>query len=207
MKNRRDFLKMCAAVSALGGAGRLLKAQGSPNFKALVCVFQFGGNDGNNTVVPLDSATYAQYATGRGGIAIPAGSLLPIQAQGKAYGLHPRFTELAPLYTQGRMASLANVGTLVRPVTKATLSSSEVPRNLYSHSDQTQQWQTSNPSGIGGTGWGGRAADVLATRLSIELHSRHLGCRQQPVPHRTDDNTGQHQRRQRLWAGNDQRIQ
>ncbi len=162
MKNRRDFLKMCASVAMLGGAGRLLHAQGNPNFKALICVFQFGGNDGNNVVVPMDSAPYAQYAAGRGGVALSAGSLLPIQAQGKAFGLHPRFTDLAPLYAQGRMAMLANVGTLVRPVTKAMLSSSEVPRNLYSHSDQTQQWQTSNPLGTGGTGWGGRAADALS---------------------------------------------
>ena len=164
MKNRREFLEMCASVATLGGAGRLMQAQGNPNFKALVCVFQFGGNDGNNVVVPMDTAAYGQYSRGRGAVALSAQSLLPIQAQGKAFGLHPRFTDLLPLYQQKNMAVLANVGTLVRPLTKAQLQSNnaEVPRNLYSHSDQTQQWQTSNPQGTGGTGWGGRTADALS---------------------------------------------
>lgn len=159
MKTRREFLQTCAAIS--GAAALPAAAQTLPNFKALVCVFLFGGNDSNNIIVPMDTAANNEYRAGRGQVALANNVLLPIQAQGRAYGLHPRFTDLQALYNQRRMAIVANVGTLVQPTTKATLNNTPLPRNLYSHSDQQTQWQSGNPMGSTGTGWAGRAADVL----------------------------------------------
>jgi uncharacterized protein (DUF1501 family) len=170
-KTRRNFLRSIGTLGAAGcGAGftRLglisANAQSSTGYRALVCVFLFGGNDSNNTIVPLDSVRYAKYAAGRGPLALAQGALLPVSAKGGAetYGFHPQLAGLRALYQQRKLAAVLNVGTLVRPVTKADIrSGAPVPRNLYSHSDQTQQWQTSNPLG-GGTGWGGRAADLIA---------------------------------------------
>ena len=159
MMTRRRFFQTASSLVAAAQAN----AQGPSDYRALVCVFLFGGMDGNNMVVPVDAGSYATYAKGRPGIGLPADKLLKIQAQGKAYGLHPRLTELHKLYGEKRMAVVANTGMLVRPVTRAEIHedrSGAVPRNLYSHSDQVIQWQTSNPLGTG-TGWSGRAIDAV----------------------------------------------
>jgi uncharacterized protein (DUF1501 family) len=155
---RRGFLATCAG---LAGAASL--AGQTNDYRALVCVFLFGGNDGGNVVVPMDAA-YATYARGRGPVALAQRDLLPITAQSRAFGLHPSLAPLRDLYSQRRMAIAANVGTLVKPLTRAEYLAdrSEVPRNLYSHSDQVQQWQSSNPTTASTTGWGGRIADLLA---------------------------------------------
>jgi len=168
MRSRRDFLRKISSLAAAGaGFTRLgsisANAQTAGGYRALVCVFLFGGNDGGNMVAPLDSARYTQYTRGRGPLAIPANQFGAVTARGGAesYGIHPSLEPLRQLYLQKRMAITLNVGTLVRPVTKADIrNGAPVPNNLYSHSDQTQQWQTSNPQG-GGLGWGGRAADLL----------------------------------------------
>ena len=75
--------------------------------------------------------------------------------------MHPALVNVQRLYSQQQAAMVFNVGTLVRPTTRDTLNNSSLPRNLYSHSDQTQQWQSSDPNG-GGTGWGGRVNDIIA---------------------------------------------
>lgn len=157
---RRRFLQTAASLVAAAQSN----AQTS-DYRALVCVFLFGGSDGNNMIVPADSGPYETYARGRQSVALPANTLLRIQAQGKAYGLHPRLTGLHKLYTEKRLALVANTGMLVRPVTRAEIVESRggnaaLPRNLYSHSDQVIQWQTSNPLG-GGLGWSGRAIDAV----------------------------------------------
>lgn len=157
---RRRFFATAASLVAAARAN----AQGN-DYRALVCVFLFGGADGNNMIVPADSAAYATYARGRQNVALPADALLRIQAQGKAYGLHPRLAALQKLYADKRMAVVANTGMLVRPVTRAEIvegsgNNSTLPRNLYSHSDQVIQWQTSNPQG-GGLGWSGRMIDSV----------------------------------------------
>jgi uncharacterized protein (DUF1501 family) len=159
MRTRREFLQTCAGVASATG----LYGQTS-DYKALVCIFQFGGNDSGNMIVPMDAASYATYARGRGRVALKQAELLPIQAQGRAYGLHPALAPLRDLYTQRRMAVAANVGMLVRPVARAEYltDKADVPRNLYSHSDQVQQWQSSNPTGGSATGWAGRIADLVA---------------------------------------------
>ncbi len=161
---RRRLMQTAASLLAAAQSN----AQSTSDYRALVCVFQFGGSDGNNMIVPADSGAYATYARGRQSVALPANTLLPIQAQGKAYGLHPQLGDLHKLYAAKRLAVMANTGMLVRPVTRTEIlessssrtTSSSLPRNLYSHSDQVIQWQTSNPLG-GGLGWSGRVIDSV----------------------------------------------
>ena len=173
--SRRAFLRQLGALSALGLASRLdlirfaaeASAQTQPDYKALVCVFLFGGNDGNNTVIPLDAAGYGQYAAIRpatSGINLPQASLLPIQPNDSAspFGLHPSLPDLQTLFNQNRMAILANVGTLLQPTTQAQYAAGLRPLSLYSHADQQAQWQSAVSSAASGTGWGGRIADKVA---------------------------------------------
>lgn len=158
MRSRREFLNLCAAIA---GAASLNGQVGG--YRALVCVFQFGGNDGNNLIVPMAGGAFEAYRQGRGPLALAQRELLPIEAQSTAYGLHPRLTGLRELYRQRRVAFAANVGMLVRPVTREQFRQSAVavPRNLFSHSDQVHQWQSSNPAGASPTGWAGRMEDAL----------------------------------------------
>jgi uncharacterized protein (DUF1501 family) len=175
--SRRDFLrKSCctlASVGMWGAMGRLgmmsaLAAPTCSDYKALVCIFLFGGNDGNNVIVPLDSR-YAQYALARGsqasgGLALDQGSLLPLN--NISYGLHPALTEVKNLYNSNHLAFLANVGTLVVPIANRNDYFHHLvptPDNLYSHSDQQDEWQTLQLSGVPATGWAGRMADLLVT--------------------------------------------
>lgn len=161
-RNRRVFLKHCCSIGLAGMAtqvGRLgmmtAHAQAPTDYRALVCVFLFGGNDSNNMIVPVDSR-YTAYQTMRGAVALGGAQLLPAGSSG--YGFHPALTNVRRLFDEQRVAPIFNVGSLTRPMSKATISGSQLPRNLFSHSDQTQQWQTSDPNG-GGTGWGGRLND------------------------------------------------
>lgn len=163
---RRKLLGLGARGAAAIGMGRMgpvnALAQAGGDYKALVCVFLFGGNDSDNTIVPV-SAQYDRYASVRGELAIPRGELLPMPAAGEEMGLHPAMAALYPYYAQGRMAVAANVGTLVRPLTREQYREGQAvaPRNLFSHSDQQLQWQTAPPNDLPGTGWGGRVADRL----------------------------------------------
>ena len=163
-RNRREFLTSCCGFGAASVAAHLSHlapitafAQTASDYKALVCIFFFGGNDANNMIVPIDSR-YGAYQSMRGPVALAQGSLLP--AGNSGYGLHPGLVNIQRLYSQAHAAAVFNVGTLFQPVTKSTLNNAPVPRNLYSHSDQTQQWQSSDPNG-GGTGWGGRVMDHM----------------------------------------------
>ena len=169
MKSRRDFLcTVCRGAASLGAGAALSRfslmnalAQSAPDYKAMVCVFLFGGNDGNNLIVPNSTAGYAQYQKIRSNLAIPQGQLLPVTAVtgNTTYGLHPAMTELQQLFLQKKLAVVANVGTLVRPLTRAQyLAGQNTPTNLFSHSDQTVQAQTGT-STPNGSGWGGRLLD------------------------------------------------
>jgi len=139
------------------------------DYKALVCIFLFGGNDGNNTVVPISTPSnpansYSNYAQIRGGLALPAADLNVIgNSKGDQYGLHPSLTELASLYNNKNVAVMVNVGTLVTPLTQAQYKNqlAAIPSNLFSHLDQQTEWQTSLAQGSGATGWGGRVADAI----------------------------------------------
>lgn len=169
--DRRQFIlrsgQALSATALFSGLSRMHVAEAS-DYKALVCVFLFGGNDGNNTLIPIDTQGYGQYAAIRppsSNLNIPQTSWLPISASGKSYGLHPSLSGVQGLYNQGRLAWVANVGTLVQPTTRSqyVARSVPVPSNLFSHSDQQYQWQTATTSASPRpTGWGGRLGDVLA---------------------------------------------
>jgi uncharacterized protein (DUF1501 family) len=163
-------MQRAGALAALGlgsGTSLIANAQGAGGYKALVCVFLYGGNDGNNTVVPFDAAGYAQYAavrTAASGIQLAQSALLPIQPASLAtpFALHPSLVEMQALFGARRLAVLANVGTLVQPTSKSQYIAGQVPLSLYSHSDQQAQWQSSVSSTLSATGWGGRIADKVA---------------------------------------------
>jgi len=169
---RRQFLKsgcalgagaMTLAVERFGLVNAFAQAT---DYKALVCVFLNGGNDSDNIVIPYDN--YAEYAAVRdsgANVQIPQNSLLTINAPsvGAQFGFHPSLTGLHELYQQGKAAVVCDVGPLVEPTTRDTFRNGTArrPQNLFSHSDQQIQWQTSFSGGISQTGWGGRVADRM----------------------------------------------
>jgi uncharacterized protein (DUF1501 family) len=138
----------------------------SANYRALVCVLLGGGNDCNNIIVPTSQAGYAGYAAARGtSLALAQNTLLPVKAKnGTDYGLHPRLTDLQRLYNSGKLAIVANVGVLACPTTRDEYRNRTVPlpQSLFSHSDQTTQWNNGTADIISRTGWAGRAGDRLA---------------------------------------------
>ena len=118
MKTRRNFLRSCGSLAAAGAGAHMLRlgeisamAQSSPNYKALVCVFLFGGNDGNNTIIPLDAARYSAYQAMRPNIALASNVLRPVAAGGGQvpYGLHPRLANVQRLYNERKAAMVSNL--------------------------------------------------------------------------------------------------
>ncbi len=165
---RRTFLRT-AALAALGnaaglrqfGAWNALAQSSTSNYKAMVCIFLLGGNDANNMIVPFDTQGYANYSALRGPLALPQNQLLQLATMPN-YALHPSLANLRPLFNQGSAALLANVGTLVQPVTRAQyLAGTATPDLLFSHADQQQEWQDAAGSAAVTSGWAGRIADQL----------------------------------------------
>ena len=177
---RRAFLQRAAAFAAAGSAAPLAlnlsllgeaAAFTANDYKALVCVFLYGGNDHANTVVHADAARHARYAAIRGPLTVPRDSLgstvlQPLQAlpDGQQFALHPAMPELTTLFNTGRAATLFNVGPLIAPLTKAQYFSGDrnrypAPPKLFSHNDQSSVWQASGPEGTT-QGWGGRLGDL-----------------------------------------------
>jgi uncharacterized protein (DUF1501 family) len=173
-----------AALSRLN----IARAATASDYKALVCIFLFGGNDGHNTVVPLSGTNWNNYKNNRGVLALPTNQLLPINTSSNvAYGLHYGLPELQTLYQQGNLAILANAGMLVGPVDKAQVTSPQaatlLPTNLFSHADQVVQMQTGAPNSSKGSGWGGDIADLMQAAnagasfpTSISLSGTSLFC-------------------------------
>lgn len=168
--NRRRFVSGALALGATGplaSLGAAAATLGGSDYRALVCVFLYGGNDGNNTVVPMDTAGYAAYAkargvAGAGGLSLTQSQLQPLG--GTTLGLHPALAPLAQIWSQGHLAVQANVGTLAQPLTMAQYQSSPLlrPPSLFSHIDQQTQWQQ-GASGLAlSSGWGGRVGDLQA---------------------------------------------
>src|SRR5713101_9436829 len=178
---RRDFIRLsccsAATLSTLAGLGRfgmmsaLAAGPTCTDYRALVCIFLFGGNDSNNLIVPTDSR-YSLYQAARGnptmgGLTLAQSTLAQLNSAsttGPQYGMHPAATELATLYNSNNLAVLANVGTLIKPFSSKTDYINRIvqaPDNLFSHSDQQDQWQTVQLSGVPSTGWAGRMADVI----------------------------------------------
>jgi uncharacterized protein (DUF1501 family) len=127
----------------------------------LVCVFLFGGNDANNTLVPFDTAGYQNYAKLRGPLALPQSQLLQLASIPK-FALHGSLPEIRQLIDSGDAALIANVGTLLEPTTRANVTAQlNLPSNLFSHADQQLQWQNAAQSAATSTGWAGRMSDLL----------------------------------------------
>jgi uncharacterized protein (DUF1501 family) len=132
------------------------------DYKALVCVFLFGGNDANNMVVPYDTKGYANYASLRADLALPQSSLLPLTPLPN-FSLHPSLPDVQTLFNAGTAAIVANVGTLTQPTTRTQYQAgASVPTNLFSHPDQQLEWQNASQDSTTNTGWAGRISDVLA---------------------------------------------
>jgi uncharacterized protein (DUF1501 family) len=165
--NRRSFIKY-ASLAAAGNAAGLRPfgalnslAQGATDYKALVCVFLFGGNDANNTLIQFDTAGYTNYSTVRGPLALPQSPLIQL-AQAPNFALNPSLPDIAKLFDSKAAALVTNVGTLVAPITKSQYQKGAVvPTNLFSHPDQQLEWQNASQSGSTQTGWAGRIADNL----------------------------------------------
>ncbi len=186
LHTRRAFLRRSAQLAATGvalptalnlAAMGEAAAQQATDYKALVCVFLYGGNDYANTVVTYDDPSHALYTAARGvpgaagSISIAKGDLTgtlltpntPLGG-GRQFALHPAMTGLANLFNTGKAAVQMNVGPLVKPVDKAGYLSANrqafpLPPKLFSHNDQQSIWQSS--SGEGSTaGWGGNIGDL-----------------------------------------------
>lgn len=187
-QSRRDFLRdsacgltaaaMLSSLDRLGLVNAMVQSAAATDYKALVCIFLNGGTDCNNMIVPLDSE-YNNYSSVRGisgnpgtgaGLGIPQSLLLPINAVNRQFGLHPNLSPevanvgqpkgLLDIWNQQKLAIICNVGPLVQPITRAQYQAGiGHPYQLFSHSDQVNQQQTSVSNAVGQTGWGGRIAD------------------------------------------------
>jgi uncharacterized protein (DUF1501 family) len=185
--SRRRFLQQTGAFSALSLAGSLdmlglgSAAAQSPSYKALVCLFMFGGNDGNSMWIPhSDYAAYNAVRPVSTGINVASSLLTPLSPAnmpGQTFSLHPAFTtvngnpSLASLFTSGKLAIVANNGSLFEPMTRAQYrgGTKKRPDQLFSHSDQQQQNQTSAARAnfmSAPTGWGGRITQEVASMNS-----------------------------------------
>lgn len=175
--NRRDVLKsMLAAgvgmssMAATANQLKVLKAMTSQtrfdDYKALVCVFLYGGNDSYNMLIPTESSDYQTYAAVRQNLAIEQASLLPLLTSSDVpyqLGLPPSMASAGELFSQQKLAFVSNVGPLVEPTTKADITANRIalPPQLFSHNDQQKLWELANNDINGINGWAGRVADLL----------------------------------------------
>jgi uncharacterized protein (DUF1501 family) len=187
-ESKRSFLKMLGALSAAGtgiatplgmnlmsmASSSVLAAGGQEDYKAIVCLFMFGGNDSHNMVVPYDLSAYTNYYNMRSSIAIARDKLLAFNADnvtdGRQFSFHPAMIEIKQMFDAGNVAVLSNVGTLVEPSTKAQIlaNTAQLPPKLYSHNDQQCVWQAGAPEGSS-SGYGGRMADIIKAQNSNAL--------------------------------------
>ncbi len=188
MFNRRNFLKGAGALSFAGSMSTLSALNNSrayaadiTGYKALVCMFFHGGQDGHDLVLPYDQASYDRYAEIRSSMinSYPNASrarsnLLPLnpvnagQLGGRQYALPAELAPIKSLFDSGNAAILSNVGPLIEPATRTQIENSSVilPERLYSHNDQQSTWMSSAPQGAQ-AGWGGGFADqVLAANAN-----------------------------------------
>jgi uncharacterized protein (DUF1501 family) len=180
--SRRAFLKRASALSVAGVAAPWAlnlaamaeaSAAEASDYKAMVCIFLYGGNDYANTVTPYDAASYNAYQGMRPSFAhtraaLAATALNPLQAPldsagvAHQYALAPNLSPLMPLFDGGKLGVLLNIGTLIQPTTKTQYNNKSVklPAKLFSHNDQQSTWQASAPEGAR-SGWGGRIGDLF----------------------------------------------
>ena len=182
-QSRRQFLRTASMASMAGisaspfilglnSMAAMAQSSNSTGYKALVCVFLQGGNDGHGTVIATDPSSYSAFTTARSGapgLAYPMAQLLPITLKtpqsGRTFALNPALVGVQNLFNAGRAAIVANSGTLIAPATKAQVHANSVPlpASLYSHFDQTAAWQAiaSNGGSAEHVGWGGAVADLI----------------------------------------------
>jgi len=178
-QSRRAFLKRSAVLGIAGGAAPFVTnlacigeaaASVATDYKALVCIFLYGGNDYANTVTPYDQASYDAYARLRANIAYARATLDPTVLNptsalpgGRQYALAPALAPILPIFDAGKLAVMLNVGTLIQPTTKTQYNARSVPLppKLFSHNDQQSYFQTSTAAEGATSGWGGRMGDLL----------------------------------------------
>jgi uncharacterized protein (DUF1501 family) len=178
-QSRRAFLKRSAVLGVAGGAAPFVTnlacigeaaASVATDYKALVCLFMYGGNDYANTVTPYDQVNYNAYAGLRPLLAYPRTALdatvlnpTVAPAAGVQYALAPALAPILPIFNAGKMAVMLNVGTLIQPTTKTQYTNRNVllPPKLFSHNDQQSFFQTSTQAEGARSGWGGRMGDLL----------------------------------------------
>ena len=175
--NRRDFLRSSGAAAVFAATPGLAYSQviGSggtfDDYRALVCVFMFGGNDSFNMLVPNSNAEYGVYAASRQNLAIAQGDLLPINPPGQggvSYGVHPSMSGFQNLFESGSAAIVTNVGPLIEPTTKDAFfnGTATLPPQLFSHNDQQDQWASLRGNVPSKTGWAGRMADLIRSGVT-----------------------------------------
>ena len=182
-QSRRQFLRTASLATmsgmyaspiilGLNSLAAMAQGNGASDYKALVCVFLQGGNDGHGTVIATDAASFSAFTTARSGapgLAYPLANLLPISPNtpqsGRSFALNPYLNGVQNLFSAGRAAVVANVGTLIAPASKAQVQANSVPlpASLFSHFDQTAAWQAIASNGGSGehVGWGGAVADLI----------------------------------------------
>src|SRR5579863_9694627 len=192
-QSRRQFLRTASLASMAGfyaspfllelnSLAAMAQSSGTSDYKALVCIYLQGGNDGHGTVIATDPTSYASFVSARSGapgLAYPLTEILPITLKtpqsGRTFGLNPALTGLQNLFNAGRAAVVANTGTLIAPATKAQVQANSVPLpdSLFSHFDQTAAWQAvaSNLGSGEHVGWGGSVADVIE---SMNMNSNSM---------------------------------
>ncbi len=191
--SRRQFLRTASMASMAGisaspfilglnSMAAMAQGSGASGYKALVCVFLQGGNDGHGTVIATDPTSFAAFTQARSGapgLAYPQSELLPIVLKtpqsGRTFALNPALVGVQNLFNAGRAAIVANSGTLIAPATKAQVNAASVPlpASLFSHFDQTAAWQAiaSNGGSAEHVGWGGAVADLIE---SMNMNSNSM---------------------------------
>jgi len=191
--SRRQFLRTASMASMAGfyvspfflelnSLAAMAQGTGGADYRALVCVYLQGGNDGHGTVIATDPGSFSAFTQARSGapgLAYPQNELLPITLKtpqsGRTFALNPSLTGVQNLFNAGRAAIVANTGTLVAPATKAQINANSVPLpdSLFSHFDQTAAWQAiaSNLGSGEHAGWGGVVADAIE---SMNLNSNSM---------------------------------
>jgi uncharacterized protein (DUF1501 family) len=185
--SRREFLKCTSALSLAGAAAPFAlnlasigaaSAQSAGGYRAIVCLFFFGGNDHTNTIIPYDPTEHSVYFNARQSIAftrdaLTPTSIAPVASQGgRPFAFHPALTTFKTLYDAGKVAVVANVGPLIVPTSRTQYRNGTVPLppKLFSHNDQLSGWQANTPFGEGARlGWGGRTGDLLASQNGLTV--------------------------------------
>jgi uncharacterized protein (DUF1501 family) len=178
MLDRRGFLKFGAKTGLATAfmplwmrlAGVEAYAQSASGYKAVVCISLLGGNDGNNMIVPMDTATYNEYANVRKTLALSEGSLLPVKTSaGGLYGFHPSLPNLTSIFSAGNASVIANVGPMDQPVTKQLLQQNPalLPQLFGSHPVGLAQWESATAESAPSSGWGGRIADHISSMSGL----------------------------------------